>query len=327
MYSVGLRVCSFFIKPRHSSNDNRIALNQEIKYKIGTFAEAKAENFFSILNEFVKRYSSFDDDEQQKRMFSLVQSETKLQKTSHYTTLYVVVKSGAYGYEGELTDKNSGKINYKRTINDADIKTFSCLIFIPKDSRDSMVKKGIIVFQEFGIYGVKTVTIEKLAGFLSLSYEISLETRSISPASFVKAVLKTGEIQKITFIKNTISSDDSDNLVMNAGREEHSYIAPIVRQSAIDKLFKPRILNTEGAIEFEDDVFDEEKLGDYSDIKFNVNYANRQSTISMIDMSRFSIVEPVPDEFLLHSGLPDKERLRAFMIDTARKYRDLMIFQ
>ena len=327
MYSIGLRICSFFIKPRYSKGDNRIPLNKEITYNINKGTTGKVADIFAILSDFVSRYTFFGDDELHMKMFSFIQNETKISETEHYRTLSTVIKSGPYGYESELTDKNSGEVKYHRTAQDADIKRFSCLFFVPKDQDELVVRKGIIVFQEIGAYGVKTITTDKIITYFSSRYELKFETRSISPVTFVKQVLKQGEVQKITFIKNSISNDDSDNLVKNAGREEVSYILPEIRQPVVDRFFKPRLLAGDGVIEIEEEVLNVESLGAYSDIKFNVNYGNRQNTISLIDMSQFSIVEEVPGDLILHSGQPKREELRIYMINIARKYRDYMLFQ
>lgn len=326
MYNVGLRICSFFIKPKNTHGQNRIPLNQEITYELNKGTPLKVKDFFEILQDFVKRYTYFDDDEKQMRMFAFVQEDTKFIVNKHFRAFYATVKSGAYGYESELIDKDSGEVNYLRTPNDADVKQFSCMFFVPSDPEDETVKKGILIFQEIGAYGVKTITIERLARYISSRYEIIFETRSISPATFVKEVLKNGEIQRVTYVKNSISKDDSDSLVINAGREEVTYFSPLIRQSVVDKLFKPRLLQEPGMVEIDDEVFDREMLGENKDIKFVVNYGKRQNTISMIDYSRFSKVEDVPKELLLNSGQPDRVLLRDYMINIARKYRADMIF-
>ncbi len=261
MYSVGLRICSFFIKPRYSRGDNRIPLNKEIAYHLNKGTTNTVQDIFAILYDFISRYTLFEDDERQMKMFSFVQSETKFEETDNYRTISAVIKSGPYGYESELTDKNSGEVKYHRTAEDADIKRFSCLFFVPKDEEGVVVRKGIIVFQEIGAYGVKTITVDKIIGYLASRYELGFETRSISPVSFVKKVLKQGEVQRITFIKNSISNDDSDNLIVAAGREEISYITPELRQTVVDRLFKPRLLGRVGVIEIEDEVLNEECSG------------------------------------------------------------------
>jgi hypothetical protein len=325
MYNVGLRICSFHIKPHGSQDHKRIPLNNEIKYELNKGFPLVVKDFFVILSDFVKRYSSYDDDEKQMRMFAIVKEDTKPFDTDRFRALYITIKSGAYGYESELTDKDSGKVNYVRTTNDADIKQFSCLFFIPRDSDQDTIKKGIIVFQEIGAYGVKTVTLGRLAKYLASRYALSFETRSVSPSTFVKEVLKNGEVQKITFVKNTISRDEADNLLVKAGREEVSFFSPIFRQSAIDNLFRPRITNDTGIIEIDDEVFNDEMLGDNRDIKFSVKYGNRHNTISMMDYSQFSKVEDVPEELLLPSGQPDRGLLSNYMIQIAHNYRENMI--
>lgn len=189
MYNVGLRICSFHIKVHGSQSHNRIPLNSEIKYELNKGFPLVVKDFFVILNDFVKRYTVFDDDEEQMRMFAVVKEDTKQIDADHFRALYVTIKSGAYGYESELTDRNSGKVNYVRTTSDADIKQFSCLFYIPMDTNQDTIKKGIIVFQEIGAYGVKTVTLRRLTKYLASRYSLSFETRSISPATFIKEVL------------------------------------------------------------------------------------------------------------------------------------------
>lgn len=104
-----------------------------------------------------------------------------------------------------------------------------------------------------------------------------------------------------------------------------SFISPIFRQSAIDSLFKPRFFEDTGVVEIDDEVFNNDMLGDNSDIKFSVKYGKRQNTISMIDYSQFSKVEDVPEDLLLPSGQPDRALLSSYMALVAHNYSENMI--
>lgn len=327
MLRVGLRISSFTIKRRYAKQGNFIPLNNEIECKTNDDKVFTVKDFFELINKFVDYYATYDDNEKQMRMFTISQESRDYKKSKGFRTLSFIIRSGTYGIESDIINRRNGKLQYKRDEEDADIKQFSCLFFVPTDVDDRQVKKGIVIFQEIGPYGIKTCTIDKISQYFADEFDITFDTRSISPSEYVKEVLKNGKVQRITYVKNCVSKDDSDNLLINAGKEEVSYVFPILNQDAIRNLFRPVQRDSDNAIlEIPDEVVDEQIFEQYQDVRFSVKYAKRQKTISLLDVNQFCIVENVPEDYLFPNGQPRRDLLKRFMIDIARKYRDKMIF-
>lgn len=326
MYRHGLRVSSFYIKRKYARSGSVLPLNKEISCKDLDEREFSEKNVFTIIEAFIKYYADFEDNEGQMRMFTIAQESILRRTTKNYTCLFFTVRCGTYGLESDIVNRVDREVRYRRKREDADIKQFSCLFFVPKDTPGREVKKGIIIFQEFGPYGVKTFTLDRLEKFFSNNYNITFETRSISPASYVKKILHESKVQRVTYILNDVSTDNADNLIMNAGREERSFITPVLKQGGIDGLFHSiGYADDETMVEICDEVVDERIFEQYSDIKFNVTLGKRRKTISLFDISQFGIIEEVPDDILMNNGQPEKNLLFDLMITTALKFKEKLV--
>ena len=106
--------------------------------------------------------------------------------------------------------------------------SFQALIFIPKDTPDVTVNKGIFIFQTIATYGIKTITVNKLSAFLS-KIGLTLEVRTVSPAAFAEKLLEQGKLYSIKLIRNTISPNHADNMLISTGKEERVFQKPILR--------------------------------------------------------------------------------------------------
>ena len=181
MINHGLLICSFYLKKKYSrSEDEILELNQEYEYDGITY-----KNVFSMIKGFVKNYSELADDEKMMKMFSVDESSVKRKKKDGYAIETGTIHSGSYGTESEITNKQTKEVVYKRGKDDADIKQFNYLIFVPEDSEEDKVVKGIMLFETIGAYGVKTITTRNMKGFFSEKYGLTMETRSISVRVFI----------------------------------------------------------------------------------------------------------------------------------------------
>lgn len=232
MISSGLLVCSFYLKKKFSrGNDNVIDLNRKINDEENNSEYA---DIFELFNYFLNDASKTKDDERSMKLFSVLPETIKNYDSETYRATSFAVNSGSYGLESEITDRISGKIKYKRTRDDADIKQFYCLIYVPKDADGTSIQKGIMLFQTLSTYGIKTITTQEMKEFFSKK-GITLETRSVSVRMFMEKIIENGSLTKVTLVKNSVSPDSSDNMFISTGREEKSYIKPKLKQNWINK--------------------------------------------------------------------------------------------
>ena len=314
MITHGLLICSFYLKKKYSRSENEILqLNQEYEYD-GTLYN----NVFSLFNGFVQNYMELADDEKMMKMFAIDYNSVKYEEKDGYTIESGIIHSGAYGTESEITNKTTKEVVYRRGKDDADIKQFDYMIFVPSDEDDKKVTKGIILFETIGTYGVKTITTRNMKGFFSEKYGLTLETRSISVRIFMEKLLKDNKLNRVTLIKNSVSKDPADNMFANVGREELTYISPKLKDSWILQLLE----HLDGTSD--DDIF-EVNNEVYEDIKLTFSHAGRTKTVRLNDVDRFSMIEDIPD-YIYNGNNIDREKLVKHMEKTAQDYAGRMIF-
>lgn len=316
MISSGLLVCSFYLKKKFSRcNDNVIDLNRKINDE-----ESNSEyaDIFELFNFFLNDASRTKDDEHSMKLFSVLPETITNYDYETYRATSFVVNSGSYGLESEITDRISGQIKYKRTRDDADIKQFYCLIYVPKDVDGTSIQKGIMLFQTLSTYGIKTITTQEMKEFFSKK-GITLETRSVSVRMFMEKIIENGSLKKVTLVKNAVSPDSSDNMFISTGREEKSYIKPKLKQNWINKFLD--FLDGKD----QDDIFEinDEK---FQDIRITFSISGKSRTIRVNDIDRFSVVEEIPDS-IFNNGKYSKERLINHMITVAETYKSKMVFR
>ena len=309
MSTSGLMICSFYLKARHLREEQLYSLNQvkeiEENGEIITY-----DSVFEMLSEFFEKYYSFDDDLKHMRMFCI---------DENYTSVSFTIKSGVYGLKGSLTNRTTQKVNYERSIEDADMKSFKCLIYVNKDTPDTIINKGIIIFQSIATYGVKTVTVRKMKDFFAKK-NLTLETRSVSVRTFIEKLVDEGKLEKLTLIKNRVSRDSSDNIFISTGREEHSYLKPHLKESWFSKLLHILEYPIDKTQIFE---IDDE---DYEDIKVTFKLGKSMRTVALRHIDRFSVVEELPDD-IFNNGSYIEDELIKYMIETAETYKEKMILK
>lgn len=193
-------VCSFYIKKKFSRNNNgTYNLNHSIVSNTD-IGEKRFTNFWDLIDLFYNDSMDFIDDERSKKMFSIKKDSKLIDETETYRAVSFIVQSGGYGVEADMTDRHTQEVRHHRTEDEADIKSFQCVIYVPKDFGDVKVNKGIFLFQSIATFGVKTITVDIMKRFFS-QQGISLATRSVSVEAFMQKLIEQGALKKITFIK------------------------------------------------------------------------------------------------------------------------------
>ena len=315
MVNSGLMVCSFSLKKRFSRGEESTCfLNDHFERKDEEENVDTYSNVLEVFDAFFKNHIAFSDDEKKMKMFS-VDSESIVKKSEEtFEVVSFVISSGAYGVVSNITDRNTKKVKYQRTVDDADVKNFRCLIYIPKDIDYHKVTKGIMIFQTIGTYGVKTITQDYMRKFLA-EFDLTLQTRSISVRSFIERLVKDGRLYKITFIKNRVSPDSTDNIFISTGREEVSYIKPYLKPNWFEKFLT--------LFDREDEIIEIDDI-DYDDIKVQFKLGDNYRTVGLKNLDKLSIVEDIP-ETIFNNGRCDEMRLIEYMIETATDYKEKMI--
>lgn len=96
-----------------------------------------------------------------------------------------------------MVNRKTKSTVHKKSRDEADVKPFYVVVVIPKDTEISKAQRGLILFQEIGIYGVKTVTTKAMQEFFSKKLGLTFRTQNLAPDFYLKKLFESGMIQKI----------------------------------------------------------------------------------------------------------------------------------
>lgn len=312
MIKNGMLICSFLLKARKKKKE--ILCNLNAPYCCD---EKQYDDVFSMLQEFFDAHNELADDEKHMKMFVVDRESIRFRNETAYRVVSFAVESGAYGMEGNITDRKTGYVKYRMERNDANIKRFRCIVYVPKAVEDKVITKGIMVFQSLGAYGIKTITTNYMRDFFA-QLNLTFETRSVSVRIFLERLFREGKVHRLTLIKNRVSPDASDNMLITSGREEVSYIKPRLKPEWINRFLSFVDRGTDGDIfEVKDETFE--------DIKITFKMGQSYRTVGIADIDRFSVEEEIPESIILKNGKDDAALIH-HMIETAIGYAEKMVF-
>jgi hypothetical protein len=134
----------------------------------------------------------------------------------------------------------------------------------------------------------------------------------------LQKLIDQGSLHKITLIRNEISPNSADNILIGTGREEKSYIKPQLRTEWLSKILDIfGKADKEGVVEIpENENFD--------DISIQFKLGKNTRTVRLKYLDKLSIVEDIPDGII---SKEDDSKLINYMIDTANAYKPNIIFE
>ena len=169
---LSIRAYSFSLRKWKSKKQDYVyLLNSELRFPYrsenGELQEYVHPDASELFKDFISENGEADDKEYSQQLFRC-QLNTE-GKTESYRYLIFNVFSGYYGYASELVNRNTKQVVHKKTRDEADVKQFYVTIVIPFDTEIVKTRRGLIFFQEIGIFGVKTVTSNSLQEFFPRS--------------------------------------------------------------------------------------------------------------------------------------------------------------
>lgn len=316
MTNHGMLVCSFNLKKRFSQNEEAVySLNHPFQLECQK-EPISVENVAEIFSLFCEAKATLMDNEKKQKVFAIKNDSFRKYDEDTYTAMSFVIKSGSYGIESDITDKITQKVKYHRNADEPDVKEFLCVVYIPKDVDSLEIKKGILVFQSIGSYGVKTITTENMRAFFA-EFGLTLETRSVSVAAFLEKLIEQGSLYKLTLIRNQVSPNPADNMLISTGRQEESFIHPNLYPQWMSKLIAVfNKADKTGIVEIPENA-------DYDDVSIQFKLGEKSRTVRLRNLDKLSIVEDIPDGVV--SGKAP-EKIIKYMISTADAYKDRMVW-
>jgi hypothetical protein len=314
---LSIRAYSFSLRKWRSKRPNHVyMLNSELRFpyqsESGELQEYVYLDAFELFKDFISENEEAGDKEYSQQLFRC-QLNTE-GETESYRYLIFSVFSGYYGYASELINRNTKRVVHKKTRDEADVKQFYVTIIIPFDTEIVKTRRGLIFFQEIGIFGVKTVTSNSLQDFFSKKLMITFKLQNLAPDFYLKKLFETGILQKIKVARNSVSADASDRLYgAGFGREERILIPFKITKKLKDQLKHV----SEGKYNFF--TFDGQE---YLDVKMIVKIGDRIRTINLHALEDLSVEEILPQELLRADGIIAFDEFVEHIMTVATEYLD-----
>ena len=313
---LSLRAYSFcFRKWRGRDPEQIVPLNSEIVFKRIQDGEEQTYTYASaleLIQDFIGANTDTDDKEDSQQLFRCSFDASHRDETDEYRYLIFSVYAGYYGYASELVDRKTKNTVHKKSRDEADVKQFYVVVVIPKDTEISVAQRGLIFFQEIGIYGVKTITTKAMQEFFSKKLGLTFRAQNLAPDFYLKKLFESGVIQKIKLARNSQSTDSADKLYGEGyGREERTLI-PV----KISPKLKAKLKHVSEA---KYNFFTFDNL-DYPEVKMVVKIGDRLRTINLHGLDELSVEEALPDELLLPDGTIDFPNFKTHILGVAEEY-------
>lgn len=317
MANLSLTICSFLLKKRNTQDKYKF-LNDELSSING-----KTENIEEIFKNFFKEHLEVNDDKDKKRTFFCEFNEGYCGETENFKFIYGIIKSGAYGSSSEIYDNESRKTVYQKGENQTEVRPFYVYVVIPKDSIDNTIKvqKGMLLFQNVGSYGVKTITMEYMKKYFAENYKITVETRSISARAFIEKMINPKNIGAL--IMNYKSLDNSDNIQNGYGSE-----CRIIGDLNFNDIKWKKIISN--ILHFTKDkynLFEFENNTKYNELKLKLKVAGKQRIINMNNLDTLSIIEEIPGDIQMADGHPKRKEMLEHFEKVADDYLKELVLE
>ena len=299
MNNLSLTACSIWIREKNPGKNNTVNivnLNKKIEGK-----KKEYDDFFELLKDFCQKYS---------RKFVL----NDIEENEKFRYTYIDINSGGYGIEANIVNTKTNKILYTRKKEHAETIHFRVFFAVPKDDNTC---KGIIIFQNIGQYGIKTITTDYFKKFINKELNLYTTTGNICPQVFVKKLLDNDGLMKIIYTRNNVSNDKADTETMGYGKEER-IIAGFSNVKKWKEMISGYFNGTNRVYEFEDI--------DYSGVKFVTSIYGRTRTININNINNLSIIEGIPDEVTNSFGDIDDQKLKEHFIKVTKEYLEHMVY-
>lgn len=314
MYNLSVTACSFKFRKKNKRKIDEIQyLNDNFIYKKDSTEEQSFSNATEMFINFFKTFNDYQNNSEDKKLFSCSLDKNDIGETEQYNYILATVHSGSYGFPTKIIDSDTKKELMKTTNKQAPVKDFYVLVIIPKNYDKVTVSKGLLLFQNIGQYGVKTITTKYLREYFSEYFGLTTICGNISPKIFIDNLIKNKAIRKLILIKNFISDDECDK--KGYGKEIRTLSKLNLRESLISKI-KSFASGSCYTYEFE-------KI-EYDKIKLEVDTGGRYRTIDLHNIDKLSVIEVIPDEYLLADGTVKKKELFDYFKTLAKEYIDTM---
>lgn len=274
------------------------------------------------LNNFLPNYPIINNSINN-RVKKILKVDSNIIKNNR--TISGIFRAGESGYSSTLFNITTDVISYERVPLDVELIPYYFIISLPID-----YDRGIIIFQRFKNFGVKSLFFQSFNQYLNnnFSSEYTFEMNPLVPADLIRNCIRDRNIAKIRLIKQSFPRDMFDvppdaipddeefegtcELVLNASR----------KGNLLDK-FHNRLFNRiEDFLDCNDTPVGsliEVKNFDYDNIKIEARVGNSIKTIDLSNSKKIRYYEDISGIDIDSDGHPKFDiidtKAKAFLSD------------
>lgn len=313
---LGVYVATIRLRKKNSKKINNIPLNSDLSEYMDD-CKYTGYNFEKAINEFYNSKISQERVEDLQKYFGVKKDSYIKSEDNDRVYIAFTISCGAYGIKSDVINTETGKKEFDKEINHADVKNFRVMISFKKNKPGYNVTKGIILFQTLGQFGIKMITISKLKEFFSKNFNITPIIYSASTKDTLSKIIENGGLKSINLIKNKANPDFSNMYGINCGKEKRTILLSEVREKdgLINKLMD---MSTS-----KDEVYEFD--GECNEISLTVSFANRQRTVNIKDLNSFSIIEKLSNDVINKSGEIIVKKIDEEMMRYSNDYLDNIV--
>lgn len=121
-----------------------------------------------------------------------------------------VIRTGDYGYETPIVNRQRKKLSYTRNTEDTELFPLYFLLYVPQKGDVPFEKMGIAVFERFRKKGLKGDFINHFSGYFEQRFkDYRVEMISIAPEEIISS-FDNGIIKKVQLISHSPPKDLAD---------------------------------------------------------------------------------------------------------------------
>lgn len=236
---------------------------------------------------------------------------------SKFNYVQAKIKSGNYGYISEIVDIDSdGEVTHNKSAKEAEVLPFTVKMCVPEGE----VTKGILLFQNIGSMGIKTLVVEEFETYIkeNVGEGFKLRVNTLSTKEYINRLLKKSNLLKLSLIgyKRTQNRDnrlDKDRGVISYDSCEYILKKPVVPlfKENVERYFNKNI-EISNIIEIRD--------FEYENIKAEIESEGNHRVLNFDKLDRLLIHEDVTKSVLMLDGQISESKLNEKFKDLSFSY-------
>lgn len=276
------------------------------------------EIFRSFLDYFLANTADENDSKKLFQVFRYNPEKDIIIGSIVYRLISGIVKTGSYGYESDIVDKNGNNITHHRTAEEAELLPFYFLVAIPSNKDE-----GIVILQGFKQYGIKKIFTESFDNyFKSDRSEYKIEINDLIPEKLLDQLLDRGSVTKLRYISFNQPVDIADATATVDHIEDQNLKAELVLSekkgiiSGVINSIKRQLPYTKNKDDDPLKKLIEITSFEYDTVKIEVRINGKYRTIDLCDLGNIRPTLNITDDVVcLGSGHPEFDSINQIAIN------------